>query len=272
MTTGPGADRGRVDVVRPQRGRARDLGRRRGRATSYTCDDADRLSTLANPVTGTTATYSYNSDSPVTGISYGAGKRLPVVRVRQPAPADLRHPRVLLRRHSRVPPLPARRRQRDHPRGNHRPGRGRVEHVHLHLRRGGPAHLLRQPHDHHRVQLRQQREPDRARVEDLHRRRKRPADQRWHQQLHLHGPRHPVIGAGHGRALAGDVRRLRRPGQRRDPVARLRRAGPADRRCALGRRHRRRGRRHPTPLGIRRYLTGLLGRPAEQPRPGARLA
>ena len=41
--------------------------------TSYTYDDDDRLSTLANPVTGTTATYSYNPDSLLTGISYGTG-------------------------------------------------------------------------------------------------------------------------------------------------------------------------------------------------------
>jgi RHS repeat-associated protein len=41
--------------------------------TSYTYDDAGRLSTLTNPATSTTATYSYNSDSLVTGISYGSG-------------------------------------------------------------------------------------------------------------------------------------------------------------------------------------------------------
>jgi large repetitive protein len=38
--------------------------------TSYAYDDDDRLSTLANPVTGSTATYSYNPDSLVSQISY----------------------------------------------------------------------------------------------------------------------------------------------------------------------------------------------------------
>ena len=41
--------------------------------TSYTYDGAGRLATLASPVTGTTATYSYNPDSQVSGISYGSG-------------------------------------------------------------------------------------------------------------------------------------------------------------------------------------------------------
>jgi len=41
--------------------------------TSYTYDDADRLATLSDPATGTMATYGYNSDSQVTGISYGPG-------------------------------------------------------------------------------------------------------------------------------------------------------------------------------------------------------
>ncbi len=41
--------------------------------TGYTYDSAGRLATLANPVTGTTATYSYNSDSLESGISYGSG-------------------------------------------------------------------------------------------------------------------------------------------------------------------------------------------------------
>ena len=41
--------------------------------TSYAYDDDDRLSTLANPVTGSTATYSYNPDSLVSQISYGSG-------------------------------------------------------------------------------------------------------------------------------------------------------------------------------------------------------
>jgi RHS repeat-associated protein len=41
--------------------------------TSYGYDNDDRLSTLANPLTGTTATYSYNPDSLVSGISYGSG-------------------------------------------------------------------------------------------------------------------------------------------------------------------------------------------------------
>ena len=70
--------------------------------TSYTYDDADRLSTLANPVTGTTATYSYNPDSLVDRDFLRGGQRQPVVRVRQPAPADLRHAQVILRRHGRV--------------------------------------------------------------------------------------------------------------------------------------------------------------------------
>jgi large repetitive protein len=42
--------------------------------TGYTYDQAGRLATLASPATGTTATYSYNADSQVSGISYGAGK------------------------------------------------------------------------------------------------------------------------------------------------------------------------------------------------------
>ena len=42
--------------------------------TSYTYDGGGRLATLADPLIGTTATYSYNSDSLVSGISYGTGK------------------------------------------------------------------------------------------------------------------------------------------------------------------------------------------------------
>jgi RHS repeat-associated protein len=41
--------------------------------TSYTYDAAGRLATLADPLTGTTATYSYNKLSQVNQISYGAG-------------------------------------------------------------------------------------------------------------------------------------------------------------------------------------------------------
>jgi RHS repeat-associated protein len=41
--------------------------------TSYSYDSADRLHTLADPLTGTTLTYSYNPDSQVSQISYGSG-------------------------------------------------------------------------------------------------------------------------------------------------------------------------------------------------------
>jgi RHS repeat-associated protein len=41
--------------------------------TAYTYDGAGRLATLADPASGTTAAYTYNSDSQVTGISYGSG-------------------------------------------------------------------------------------------------------------------------------------------------------------------------------------------------------
>jgi RHS repeat-associated protein len=44
--------------------------------TSYSYDAAGRLSTLTDPITATTATYSYNSLSLPTQISYGTGKNV----------------------------------------------------------------------------------------------------------------------------------------------------------------------------------------------------
>ena len=137
--------------------------------TGYTYDNAGRLATLADPATGTTATYSYNSDSQVTGISYGSGKdtrsfgydgqrRLTSDTLKTSAGATVAS--VGLR---------VQRRRRDHLRGHHRPGRAGLEHVHL--RPGGPADLVEQRHRHDRVRLRRQREPDPGRAEDLHLRR-----------------------------------------------------------------------------------------------------
>ena len=50
----------------------------------------------------------------MTGISYGSGQGHPVVRLRQPAPADPRHAEDLRRRHRRVRRLRVQRRRRDH--------------------------------------------------------------------------------------------------------------------------------------------------------------
>ena len=43
--------------------------------TSYAYDTADRLHTLSDPASGTTATYSYNNDNMVSQISYGSDVR-----------------------------------------------------------------------------------------------------------------------------------------------------------------------------------------------------
>ena len=43
--------------------------------TSYAYDSADRLQTLSDPASGTTATYSYNNDNMVSQISYGSDVR-----------------------------------------------------------------------------------------------------------------------------------------------------------------------------------------------------
>jgi large repetitive protein len=69
--------------------------------TSYTYDGADRLSTETDPLTGATLTWAYNSDSDQVSVSYaadgtaGAGA---VVRLRQPAAADLGHAHLRVRR------------------------------------------------------------------------------------------------------------------------------------------------------------------------------
>ena len=41
--------------------------------TSYTYDEADRLATVADPLTGSALTYGYNADSAPTTISYAKG-------------------------------------------------------------------------------------------------------------------------------------------------------------------------------------------------------
>ena len=79
------------------------------------------------------------------------GQRHPVVRVRRPAPADLRHAEDLLRLHRRLGRLRVQRRRGDHLPDHRKPGRAVVEH--LHLRRGGPPHLLEQRDRDHGLRL-----------------------------------------------------------------------------------------------------------------------
>ena len=182
--------------------------------TGYTYDSAGRLATLADPASGTTAAYSYNPDSPGQPDLLRDGQGHPVVRLRRPAPADLRHAEDLLRHHRRLGRLRVQRRRGDHLPDHHRPGRAVVEH--LHLRRGGSPHLLEQRDHNHGLRLRRQREPDPGRGQDLHLRRPGRADQRRDRQLHLHRPGHPVVGVGPVGQHRGVVRRLRGPGDGRD--------------------------------------------------------
>ena len=137
----PGADRlgvGRVDVVRLQRGRAGHVGRRRGRdhrlhlRQRRPAGDPGQTRSPGRP-----ATYSYNADSQVTGISYGIGQGHAVVRLRRPAPADLRHAQDRRRGHRRVARLRVQRQRRAHLRGHQRAGRAGLQHATPTTRRAG---------------------------------------------------------------------------------------------------------------------------------------
>ena len=193
----PGADRlglGRVHDLRLQRRRPGHLGRGRGRDHRLHLRRRRPAGDAGRPGQRHDRDLLLQPDSQVSQISYGTGSDT------QSFGYDGLHRltsdtlKTASGHHRRVDRLRVRRRRRDHLPDHHRPGRAVVEH--LHLRRGGPADLVEQRHHHHGLRLRQQREPDPGRGQDLHLRRPRRADQRRDRQLHLHRPGYPVVGVG----------------------------------------------------------------------------
>ena len=102
---------------------------------------------MADPASGATLTYTYNPMSQVSQVAYGGtGTEHPLARLRQPAPADQRHPHPR-QHHPRLGQLRVQPGRVPDVQDHHRARRGVSQY--LRLRPGGPAHLLDQRHRHH---------------------------------------------------------------------------------------------------------------------------
>ena len=202
--------------------------------TSYTYDSAGRLATLASPATGTTATYSYNPDSQVSGISYGPGndtqsfgydgqRRLTCDTLKTSTGTTVASAGYGYNADGQV--------ASETTRGLAGPSTSTYtydEAGRLTSWNNGTA-TTQYSYDGNGNLTR-----DGAKTYTYDARDELTS--RRDQQLHLHGAGHGGLGVVAVRDDRGELRRLRRPGQRGDPVVRLRRPRTPDRR------HPRRGR------------------------------